>query len=131
MYLLDTNIVSDALRNPRNAAAARIKQTPDEDIAISIVVACELRFGVRKRRSPALEDLVEGFLSRITVLPFDTPAERAYADIRTDLERRGMPISANDLFIAAHALALDATLVTDNEREFSRIEGLKVENWLR
>ena len=131
MYLLDTNIVSDALRNPRNAVAVRIKQTPDEEIAVSIIVACELRFGVRKRRSPALEALVEGFLSRTTVLPFDTPAEHAYADIRTDLERRGMPISANDMFIAAHALALDATLVTDNEREFARIDGLKVENWLR
>jgi tRNA(fMet)-specific endonuclease VapC len=131
MYLLDTNIVSDVLRNPQNAAAVKIRQTPDEEIAVSIIVACELRFGARKRRSPALEELVEGFLSRANVLPFDTPAEHAYADIRAALERRGTPISANDMLIAAHALALDATLVTYNEREFSRIEGLKVENWLR
>ncbi len=77
-----------------------------------------------------MED-VEGLLSRLEVFPFETPADRFYAQIRFDLEGSGLPIGGNDLFIAAHALALDRILVTDNEREFSRIENLRVENWLR
>ncbi len=79
MYLLDTNIVSDVLRNPKGAAASRLQQTPEGEIGVSIVVACELRFGVRKRRAAALEKLVEGFLSRTPVLPFLPPADHAYA----------------------------------------------------
>jgi tRNA(fMet)-specific endonuclease VapC len=130
MYLLDTNIVSNILRNPFGVAAAKLQQIPDGEVVVSIIVACELRFGVRKRNAAALEMLVEGFLSRTPVLPFTAPADHAYAMLRLELEAAGTPISANDLFIAAHALALDATLVTDNEREFARIQGLKVENWL-
>lgn len=131
MYLLDTNIVSAILRDPRGAAAAKLHHTPTEDIAVSIIVASELRFGVLKRNSTVLEGLIEGFLLRTQVLPFDEPADRSYAQLRLALEAAGTPIGANDLLIAAHALALDATLVTDNEREFARIKDLKIENWLR
>ena len=129
--MLDTNIVSDILRNPRGSAATKLQQTPDGEVGVSIIVACELRCGVRERRAVVLENLVEGFLSCTPVFSFINPADQAYALLRLDLEAAGTPISANDMFIAAHALALDATLVTDNEREFSRIKGLKVENWLR
>jgi tRNA(fMet)-specific endonuclease VapC len=131
MYMLDTNIVSDALRNPNGPVAKRISQIPDDELAVSIVVASELRFGALNRGSKALTALIEGFLLRTAVLPLDEPADAQYAQVRLTLKRQGMPISGNDIFIAAHALALEATLVTDNEREFSRVKGLKVENWLR
>ena len=131
MYMLDTNIVSDALRNPGGAVAKRIAEVPDDTICVSIVVAAELRFGAFKRASRTLTRLVEGFLQRTAVQPFAAPADERYADLRLALEKVGMPISANDMLIAAHALTLDATLVTDNEREFARIKNLKVENWLR
>ena len=71
------------------------------------------------------------FLDTVDVIPFETPADDFYASVRADLERRGLVVSANDMFIAAHALALDRILVTDNERDFGRIDGLSVENWLR
>ncbi len=131
MYMLDTNVVSDALRNPDGPAAARIRATPDGDISLSIVVAAELRFGAKKRGSAKITALVEGFLARTQVLPLGPDADMHYADIRVAMERAGTPVSANDMLIAAHALALDATLVSDNVREFSRIESLKIENWLR
>jgi len=131
MYMLDTNIVSDALRNPQGPVAMRIRQIADDDISVSIIVAGELRFGAKKRGSDKITALVEGFLARTQVLPLESDADSHYAGIRVALETAGTPISANDMLIAAHALALDATLVTGNAREFSRIEGLKVENWLR
>jgi tRNA(fMet)-specific endonuclease VapC len=131
MYMLDTNMVSDALRNPQGSVAMRIGQIADDDISVSIIVAGELRFGAKKRGSDKITALVEGFLARTQVLPLESDADSHYADIRVALETAGTPISANDMLIAAHALALDATLVTDNGREFSRIEGLKLENWLR
>lgn len=129
MYMLDTNIVSQALRDPRGKVAMRIRKLPPQDLAISIIVACELRFGIKKRGSPALSTLVEGFLARIAILPFDGDADQHYADIRTDLENAGTPIGGNDMLIAAQALALDAVLVTANLKEFSRIKGLKLESW--
>jgi len=131
MYMLDTNIVSDALRNPGGAVAKRIAKIPNDTICVSIVVAAELRFGAIKRASRTLTHLVEGFLQRTGVQPFAAPADKLYADLRLALEKSGTPISANDMLIAAHALALGATLVTDNEREFARIKSLKIENWLR
>lgn len=131
MYMLDTNIVSEALRNPDGTVAMRIRTAPDKDISLSIIVAAELRFGTKKRSSQRITALVEGFLSRTQVLALETDADKHYAEIRATLEKAGTPISANDMLIAAHALALDATLVTGNEREFSRVNGLKVENWLR
>lgn len=131
MYMLDTNIVSDVLRNPRGPAAERVRQTDGNEICVSIVVAAELRFGARKRGSEMITALVEGFLVRTHVFPLQVDADSHYADVRVALEKAGTPISANDMLIAAHALALDATLVTGNEHEFSRIEGLKIENWLR
>jgi tRNA(fMet)-specific endonuclease VapC len=131
LYCFDTNIASIAIRNPAGAVAERILAVPPAERAISIVVAAELRFGVAKRGSRVLAERVELFLREVQVLPLDLPADQWYADLRKQLEAAGTPISANDMLIAAHALALDAVLVTDNSREFSRIEGLKIENWLR
>lgn len=99
-------------------------------MATSIVVACELRFGATKRQSLVLSQRVDELLKSIDVMPLDTGVDERYAEIRWALEQMGTPIGPNDLLIAAHALSLDLTLVSDNEREFSRVPGLRVTNWL-
>ncbi|MFT3815252.1 MAG: type II toxin-antitoxin system VapC family toxin [Acidovorax sp.] len=129
-YLLDTNIISDLIRNPSGSAARRIEEVGAKGICTSIIVAAELRYGCAKKGSPKLLAKVEGVLETIPVLPLDIPADAEYGGIRAELEAAGQPIGGNDLLIAAHAYALGLTLVTDNMREFTRIRGLKVENWL-
>ena len=130
-YLLDTNIISDLIRNPQGRAAKRIAKVGADKVCTSIIVAAELRFGAAKKGSERLTHQVERILSVIDIQPFDAPADDAYARLRTRLEDAGAPIGGNDMLIAAHALAADCAVVTDNEREFSGIAGLKVENWLR
>ena len=129
-YLLDTNIISDLIRNPNGPAAHRIAELGAKAICTSIVVAAELRYGCAKKGSPKLRARVEVVLETIPVLALDMPADSDYGTLRAELEAAGQPIGANDLLIAAHAKALGLTLVTDNTREFGRIRGLKVENWL-
>jgi tRNA(fMet)-specific endonuclease VapC len=129
--MLDTNIVSDLIRNPVGDVTRRLAAEGEDSVAVSIIVAAELRYGSAKRGSPRLNALVDGMLRRITVLPLRLPADSAYGAIRTSLEARGRPIGHNDLLIAAHALTLDLPLVTDNVGEFTRVPGLRVENWLR
>jgi tRNA(fMet)-specific endonuclease VapC len=128
--MLDTNIISDLLRNPGGKAAKRIADTGADNICTSIIVAAELRYGAVKNGSRPLLQLVEGFLGELKVLPFETPADIEYGAIRAELERAGKPIGANDLLLAAHARARSATIVTANLREFKRIRDLRVENWL-
>ena len=99
-------------------------------IVTSIIVVAELRFGAVKRGSSSLSQRIEGVLRRTTILPFTAPADAIYARIRANLERRGTPIGSNDLVIAATALAEGLTLVTHNTREFTRVDGLDVEDWL-
>lgn len=130
-YLLDTNIVSDLIRAPQGRAAKRIQVVGEALVRTSIIVAAELRFGARKRGSPRLTERLEAVLAVMEVVPFEAPADEVYGQIRARLERAGTPIGGNDLLIAAHAMALGDTIVTDNEREFARVEGLSVENWLR
>ncbi|ANI80323.1 type II toxin-antitoxin system VapC family toxin [Sphingobium sp. EP60837] len=131
MYLLDTNILSDLVRHPQGVIGAHIAQGTTETIVTSIIVASELRFGAERRGSERLTAQLEGILKRLPVLPLEDDADRHYGALRAELERQGKPIGGNDMFIAAHALALDATLVTDNAREFERVPGLRVKNWLR
>jgi tRNA(fMet)-specific endonuclease VapC len=130
-FLLDTNIVSDLVRHPYGRVAQRIAEVGSDHVFTSILVAAELYYGTGRKRSQRLSDRLDGILVRINVLPFEAPADRLYAEVRIRLEQAGNIIGANDLFIAAHALALQYTLVTNNMREFSRIPGLKIENWLR
>lgn len=129
-YLLDTNIVSDLVRNPQGRAAAKIAEVGEDAVATSIIVAAELRYGALKKGSSRLAEQLDVILSAFEVLPFETPAEAAYASARVALEAAGTPIGGNDLLIAAQALALDLVVVTNNEREFARVRGLEVENWL-
>ena len=130
-YLLDTNIVSDLVHHPQGRVAARIAQSGDEKVATSIIVASEMRYGAARKKSARLSAQLETILGALEILPLETPVDRYYGELRARLESAGKPISANDMLIAAHALALDYTFVTDNGREFSRIKGLRVENWLR
>jgi tRNA(fMet)-specific endonuclease VapC len=129
-YLLDTNIISDFIRRPRGQVADRIRVVGAAAVCTSVIVAAELRFGVEKRGSRKLAARVAEALDILDVLPFGPPADTTYAVIRASLEKTGRPIAANDLLIAAHAASLGYTLVTDNGRDFARIRGLSVENWL-
>jgi tRNA(fMet)-specific endonuclease VapC len=130
-YLLDTNVVSDLVRNPQGRVTQHIRSVGEALVCTSIIVAAELRYGATKRGSPRLTAQLEAVLGGLDVLPFEAPADAAYGLIRCRLERAGRPIGGNDLLIAAQAMALGCTVVTDNEGEFSRIEGLSNENWLR
>jgi tRNA(fMet)-specific endonuclease VapC len=130
-FLLDTNVLSDLVRNPQGRIAEHIARLGDDAICTSIIVAAELRFGAAKKGSERLTIQLERILSAIDIQPFDTPADAVYARLRARLEAAGSLIGGNDMLIAAHALATDCAVVTDNEREFLRISGLQVENWLR
>jgi len=129
-YLLDTNIVSDLVRNPRGLIAQRIEIVGEGSVCTSLVVSAELRFGARKKGSRCLSSQLEAVLSALDILPLEEPVDACYAGLRLALERAGTPIGGNDMLIAAHALTFGLTLITANEREFSRVPGLSVENWL-
>ena len=127
--MLDTNTVSELIRNPAGPAAQRARAAGNA-VCVSIIVAAELRYGCAKKGSPRLLRRIEEFLSRVPVLPFNMPADSEYGNLRAELEAVGRPIGSNDLLIAAHACALGATMVTANIGEFRRVRGLNVENWL-
>ena len=128
--MLDSNIISDLIRNPQGRAARRIAKIGENSVCTSIIVAVELRYGCAKSGSVKLRKAVEDLLGEIDVLPFETPADTDYGAIRASLEASGRPIGGNDLLTAAHARVLGATIVTANTQEFRRVRGLKVENWL-
>lgn len=130
LYMLDTNIISDIICSPTGKVVERLAAVGEDTVCTSIVVACELRFGARKRNSPQLSQDIEKILQVLPILPLKSPVDECYAEIRNALEKAGTPIGPNDLLIAAHALALDLIMVTANVREFSRTPNLRVENWL-
>lgn len=130
-YSLDTNIVSDLVRNPQGPIAEHIRRVGESAVCASVVVAAELRYRAEKKGSARLSAQLEAVLGALAILPFEPPADAAYGRIRARLERAGRPIGGNDLLIAAQAVALGLTIVTDNEREFARVEGLNTQNWLR
>jgi tRNA(fMet)-specific endonuclease VapC len=129
-YLLDTHSLSDLVRHPRGVVAQAIARVGESQVCTSVIVSGELRFGAAKSTSPRLREQVEAVLSAIEILPLESPVDRFYAQLRLALENTGTPIGPNDLLIATHALSDDLILVTANVREFSRIEGLRVQNWL-
>lgn len=128
-WLLDTNIVSQAARNPHGELAARIAACVDEQLCTSVIVAGELRYGLIKKGSEKLTASVEAVLSGLTIEPLGVPVATVYGELRARLEVEGRPIGSNDFWIAAHALALGCTLVTD-DGHFDRVKELHVENWL-
>ena len=129
-YLLDTNIVSDLVRNPGGRVAQRIREVGEAHVCTSIIVAAELRYGAAKRGSTRLSAQLDTILRSLEVLPFEAPADSVYALLRARLESTGQVISGNDLLIAAQGVASRHTVVTANEREFARIGELRIENWL-
>ena len=129
-YMLDTNIVSDIVRNPRGAAARQLRRVGVSEVCVSVIVAAELRYGMSRNSSGDMALKMGEALDQFAVIAFESPADQYYGEIRTALETGGRGIGPNDTFIAAHALALGCILVTDNEREFARVPGLTVENWL-
>jgi tRNA(fMet)-specific endonuclease VapC len=134
IYLLDSNVLSDVMRNPGGHLAIVLEQKTGERgarVLTSIIVACEMHYGAFKQGSSPLTARVASALGSLEVVPLSGGVEVAYASLRCDLERKGQVIGQNDMLIAAHAIALGAVLVTDNVREFQRVKGLRVENWLR
>ena len=130
-YMLDTNIIAYAKNNRPETVLRRFMQHRPEDMCVSAITMAELEFGVCNSSRPEQNQLaLMTFLSGIAVVPFEAGAALAYGEIRADLTRKGALIGANDLLIAAHARSLGLTLVTNNTREFDRVEGLKVENWV-
>jgi len=130
-FLLDSDICIFAMKRRTPALLRRLDQRAATS-AISVVVYGELAFGevMSSRREEAAAH-VAALLETLQVLPLPLEAARRYAEIRAELQRSGQPIGSNDLWIAAHALADNLTLVTNNEREFQRVPGLRVENWAR
>ncbi len=119
------------VRDASGPIAVRVGLIGQPLICTSVIVAAEVRYGLAKNPSARLAARVEAVLASLTVHDFCRPAEKIYGSLRAALEHRGHTIGANDLLIAAHALALECILVTDNEDEFRRVPGLTVENWLR
>lgn len=129
-YMLDTNIVSDMVRDPQGRVFRKVVELDGEALCVSIITAAELRYGCAKKGSPRLLAQVEAILEGLEVIPLEVPADTEYGGLRAELEAEGKTIGPNDLLIGAHALTVGATLVTANEGEFRRIRGLEVENWL-
>ena len=128
-YLLDTNIISYIVRDPQGTLAHRVGREEPDDLLTSVVVIGEIEYGFAWQPSPRLERQTSKVLRGIQIIDLDPAAATIYGSIRAELQRLGTPLGANDMWIAAHALALGATLVTANEREFRRVPGLRVENW--
>lgn len=128
-FLLDTDTVSDLVRNPQGNVARMIAHHGEQTVATSIIVACELRYGAMKRNSKRLSAQLDAVLSALEILPLESSADLRYAQIRVTLERARTPIGPNNMLIAAHALALDLALVTGNTREFGRVPMLNAVDW--
>jgi tRNA(fMet)-specific endonuclease VapC len=129
-YMLDTNICIELIRGRGESVLAQIQKQKVGDIGLSIITYAELEHGVWKSARPEQNLLALNlFCAPLELAPFDTDAAAAYGRLRARLERAGCIIGPMGLLIAAHALALGSILVTNNEREFCRVEGLHVENW--
>lgn len=135
LWLLDTNMISGLMRTPSGPIAQqlarRLLQVEGAQIGTSVIVDCELRFSLAKNPSSKLMNAYRVTMAAIHVFDFESAAVERYANLRHYLEAQGTPIGPNDMLIAAHALMLGGTLVTDNEEEFLRVPGLPVENWAR
>jgi tRNA(fMet)-specific endonuclease VapC len=127
-YMLDADTVSDALRGQGNVAARLLEHQPSE-LCVSAITMAELSFGAEARRSPKIRRAIRGFSKDVTVVPFDEASAERFGVVAAALSTRGRPIGLYDTLVAAHALALGLTVVTNNTRHFSRVPGLAVENW--
>ena len=130
IYMLDTNICSFIIREKPLHIKEKLKEIEKNNIvALSSIVVSELLYGAKKKKSVKLSKIVNQFINNFVVYDFDKNAATAYADIRTKLEQQGNLIGSNDLFISAHAKSLNATLVTNNTKEFKRVDNIVIEDW--
>ena len=131
-YLLDTDICSYILKQRTPSLVRRFRQVGASRIAVSVVTYAELRYGLARHTAISAEkmDAFQFFMEEIQAMPWDIMAANHYATLRASLESAGTPLDAMDIMIAAHALALNATLVSNNTRHFKRIAHLKLENWM-
>jgi tRNA(fMet)-specific endonuclease VapC len=131
-HLLDTSICIEMIRRRSRAVLERLRKCPIGSVGISSITLAEMQYGASKSSDPARNQIaLAEMCAPLAILTFDGLAAQIYGDVRSALERKGTPIGALDTLIAAHALAIDATLVTNNKCEFSRVAGLRVENWTR
>lgn len=131
-FMLDTNLCIDLMRGRGEAALRRLRGLPVNEAGLSSITLAELWYGASKSTRPEHhQNLIVAFCAPLSLAEFDTGAAQTYGAIRAVLEAAGTPIGPLDTLIAAHALRLGATLVTDNVREFRRIEGLAIQNWRR
>ena len=129
-FLLDTNVCVDFLNGRFPLVAERIREYNPDDLVLSSIVVAELRYGAQKsQRQNANHKKLDLLFSEVGIVEFDECAAQVFGIIRTTLEARGTPIGPFDMLIAAHACSLDLTLVTDNTREFSRVDGIQLKNW--
>ena len=130
-YMLDTNICSYVLKSRPPSVKARFDEAGDGALAISTVVLAELLYGAaRHPKAVAIRREIADLVSRLVVLPWDEAAAEAYGALRATLERAGRPLGAMDMMIAAHARSVGLTLVSNDGRQFERVEGLSVANWV-
>ena len=130
LYMLDTNMCSYIIRNKPIIIKEKLKEVEKtHTVALSSIVVSELMYGATKKGSPKLLKIVSAFVDNFVIYDYAKVSAQSYADIRTDLEKKGKIIGANDLLIGAHALSLGAVLVTNNTKEFERVEKLVLEDW--
>ena len=129
-YMLDTNIVIYMIKKQPESVLQKLQEYDPSDFCISSITLAEMEYGIAKSTSPEKNQAaLSAFLSNIDILPFDDRAAVEYGDIRASLEKKGTPIGPNDMLIAAHARSLGLTIVTNNVREFRRVDGLMLDNW--
>ena len=129
-YMLDTNIIIYAVNNRPEAVMRRFRRYRPEDLFLSAITLAELEYGVCNSSRPDQNRMaLMLFLSNIDIIPFDANASREYGSIRHELKTKGELIGSNDLLIAAHAKSLGMTLITNNQKEFARVKGLRIKNW--
>ena len=130
LYMLDTNICSYIIRNRPQSIKEKLQEVEENHtVALSSIVVSELLYGATKKDSPKLIKIVSAFIDNFIIYDYSKVSAQSYGNIRTDLEKKGKIIGANDLLIASHALSFGAVLVTNNSREFERVEGLVLEDW--
>lgn len=131
-YILDTNTCISLIRRQSERVYEQLAKQRINDVGVSVITVAELQFGVAKSRNPEHNRvLLEQFLVALTIADFDALAAAAYAQVRAHLESKGKPIGSMDMLIAAHALRLDAVLVTNNVKEFARVPDLRIEDWTK
>ena len=130
LYMLDTNICSYIIRNKPQSIKKKLQEVEkNHTVVLSSIVVSELLYGATKKASPKLMKIVSAFIDNFIIYDYSKVSAQSYGNIRTDLEKKGEIIGANDLLIASHALSLGAVLVTNNTREFKRVEKLILEDW--